>query len=244
MLNKFKAAGLKINLNFSGPYTTGGVSAHNADDWAAYALKLYKLVTDPAQTPIIEVLNEPGGTWFWGPNATSQANADAYRNLLRRTHDLFHAEYGASAPKILGTLDGSGGLVFGQRWWRSECAAFVDGVIVHPYGGTGTRSSSALGNRGLIEDAHTVTGLPVYVTEVGWPTAVGKPNTGDSLQWSEQEQAANIKAFIDWARGVDYLRQVVIFNYHDYGDNAWYGVVRSDGSHKPSYDVLRSAALV
>ncbi len=243
MLNNFKAAGLRMNLNFSGPDDTGGVSALDADEWAAQALAFYKANTNPTQTPVIEALNEPGGTWFWGSNAVSQTNADAYRNLLRRTHDAFHAEYGAQAPKILGTLDGSGGLVFGQRWWRSECAGFVDGVIVHPYGGTGTRASSALGNRKLIEEAHALTGAPVYVTEVGWPTAVGKSNTGDSLQWSEQEQAANIKGFLDWARGVDYLRQVVYFNYRDYADNTWYGVVRTDGTHKPSYDVLRSAAL-
>lgn len=87
-----------------------------------------------------------------------------------------------------------------------------------------------------------MTGGPIYITEVGWPTAVGKPATGDSLQWTESEQAANVTNFIAWCHGTGYVAEVVYFNYHDFGTKNWYGVVRSDGSHKPSYKALRQAA--
>ena len=242
-LENFQKAGLKINMLFPGPYNSGGVCALNATTWVSNALSYYKAHTTPTQTPIIEALNEPGGSWFWGPNANSTANGACYRNLLQKTYEAFHAEYGSSAPKVLATLDGSGGLAFGRNWWTPASAAYVDGTIVHPYGGTSGRSSSALGNRAIMESAHALTGEPIYVTEVGWPTAVGQASTGDSLQWSESEQAANITNFLDWAHGTGYVPEVIYFNYHDFGTNNWYGIVRPDGSHKPAYTALREAAL-
>ena len=241
-LENFKKAGLRIQMNFPGPYNSGGVCALNADSWVAENLAFYKANTNPTQTPIIEALNEPGGSWFWGSNANSSANALCYRNLLKKTHDAFHAQYGEAAPKILGTLDGSNGLSFGKAWYTSDWATYVDGFIVHPYGGTGSKASSALGNRALIESARAMTGGPIYITEVGWPTAVGQSSTGDSLQWSESEQAANVTNFIAWCHDTGYVAEVIYFNYHDFGTNNWYGVVRNDGSHKPAYEALRQAA--
>ena len=74
--------------------------------------------------------------------------------------------------------------------------------------------------------------IPIYVTEVGWPTAVGQPSTGDSFQWTEAEQAQNITNFIDWAKGTGYIADVTIFNYRDYGTNDWYGIESASGAHK------------
>lgn len=241
-LENFKKAGLRIQMNFSGPYNSGGVCALNATSWVAEALSFFKTNTTPTQTPVIEVLNEPGGTWFWGSGAASSSSATCYRNLLKKTHEAFHAQYGSSAPKILGTLDGSGGLAFGKLWVTSDWAGYVDGFIVHPYGGTGSRTGSALGNRTRVEEARALTGGPIYITEVGWPTATSQPSTSDSLQWSESEQATNITNFIRWCHDTGYVAEVVYFNYHDFGTSSWYGVVRSDGSHKPAYDALRQAA--
>lgn len=241
-LENFKKAGLRIQMLFPGPYNSGGVCALNASAWATETLAFYKANTNPTQTPVIEALNEPGGSWFWGSNAESSTNAVCYRNLLRKTHEAFHAQYGELAPKILGTLDGPNGLSFGKAWFTSDWATYVDGFIVHPYGGTGSRAGSALGNRALVESARAMTGGPIYITEVGWPTATGQPSTGDSLQWTESEQAANVTNFIAWAHNTGYVAEVVYFNYRDYGTNAWYGIARSDGSHKPAYEALRQAA--
>jgi Bacterial Ig domain len=242
-LENFKKAGLRIQMVFPGNYNNDGVCALNPSAWASETLSFYKANTNPTQTPVIEALNEPGGTWFWGPNAESSANATCYRELLKKTHDAFHAQYGEAAPKILGTLDGGNGLSFGKAWYTSDWRTYVDGFIVHPYGGTGSRSSSALGNRAIVESARAMTGGPIYITEVGWPTATGQSSTGDSLQWNESEQATNITNFIAWASGTGYVAEVVYFNYHDYGTNDWYGIVRNDGSHKPAYEALRQAAV-
>ena len=143
---------------------------------------------------------------------------------------------------MLATIDGGGGLAFGQSWWTPSASAYVDGVIVHPYGGTSTRGISALGNRALVEGAHALTGEPVYITEIGWPTAIGQAATDDSLQWSETEQAKNLTEFIDWAASTGYVSEVAYFNYRDFGKEDWYGVTRADGSHKPSYYALQEAS--
>jgi hypothetical protein len=241
-ITAYKNAGLRIQLNFAGPYNSGGVCALNASAWVSETLSFYKANVTPAQAPVIEVLNEPGGTWFWGSNANSSANGVCYRNLLKATYNAFHAQYGSAAPKILGTLDGSNGFSFGKAWLTSDWATYVDGFIVHPYGGNSNKTASALGNRKLIEEARAMTGGPIYVTEVGWPTAVGQSVTGDSMQWTEAEQATNITNFIAWCHGTGYVAEVIYFNYRDYGTNMWYGVLRTDGSKKPAYTALKEAA--
>jgi hypothetical protein len=92
-----------------------------------------------------------------------------------------------------------------------------------------------------VTQAYADTGQPVYVTEVGWPTDVGAAPTGDSLQWSEADQAANIQSFVTWAYGLGYVNAVVIFNYADYGPNNWYGIVNATATkHKQSYATLQA----
>jgi hypothetical protein len=238
----FANAGVKVDVDFSGPYTSGGVAALNAASWVSNALSFYTANCTPAMCPMIEVLNEPGGTWFWGSNAPNQANAAAYRSLLQQTWTAFHAQYGSAAPKVLATVDGSGALTFGQNWWTPAAAAFVDGIVVHPYGGNGSRASSALGNRQRVTDAHNLTGEPVYATEVGWPTCTSCSATSDSLQWPDADQAANLTGFFDWARSTGYVAAAMYFNYRDYGGGMAYGIEHQDGSKKPAYAALKAEA--
>jgi exo-beta-1,3-glucanase (GH17 family) len=184
----------------------------------------------------------------------STANAAAYATLLKTVHAAFVGHYGAGAPKILASYDGgsSGSTTWGQEVWASDpnnIASYVDGVTVHPYGGTGNAAQSAQGNRAGVTAAHTDTGKPVWITEVGWPTAVSQPATGDSLQWTELEQAQNIFNFVTWSATTGYVAAVTIFGYRDYGTNDWYGVERYgqggstvDGSKKPGWTALVEAA--
>lgn len=243
----FANAGVKVDVLFTGPYNSGGVSSINATSWANNALSWYQSHgCTPAECPMMEVLNEPEGSWFWGSNASDQTNATAYANLVKTAYTTFHTAYGANAPLVLAAYDSS---TWGQEWWSSSLNSYVDGVIVHPYGGTGSPSQSKLGNRQLVTEAHSYTGKPVYVTEVGWPTAVGQPATGDSLQWPQSntgagtgDQCNNIYNFLSWARGTGYVNAVYIFGYRDYGTNDFYGVETSGGTKKPGWDALKAAA--
>lgn len=186
----------------------------------------------------IEVLNEPGGSWFW----SDPTNYSAYTRLAKATHEALAAL--SPRPVELCSWDGgqSGSDTFGRGIMAAGALPYCDGVTVHPYGGSSGQYGGALGNRANVERAHGESGKPVYVTEVGWPTALGQPSTGDSQQWSETQQATNIVSFVTWAKSTGYVRMVIVFNGVDYGTNTWYGVERSNRTHKPSFAALAQAA--
>jgi len=185
----------------------------------------------------VEVLNEPGGSWAW----TDPSNYAAYTNLLRTVHEALAASFPADIrPKVLAAWDAPN-KPFGAGWVPLGGLAYCDGVTVHPYGGSKGESGGALGNRRSVEEAHALSGKPIYVTEIGWPTAPGQPATGDSQQWTEAQQAQNITGFIRWARSTGYVAAVDIFGYVDYGSNTLYGIERRDRSHKPSFAALAGA---
>jgi hypothetical protein len=185
----------------------------------------------------VELINEPGNPYFY----PDYSNYQLYANITKSVHSALEANFApAVRPKLLVSYDGGfNGSPYGRAIFAA--GAVADGVTVHPYGGHG--ANSALGGRERVTQAHNETGLPVYVTEVGWPTALGQEPTGDSLQWSELQQAENITSFISWARGLGYVNDVTYFNYADYGANNWYGIVNSSGTvHKLSYGALKAAA--
>ncbi len=239
----FTSRGVRVDMLFSGPYNSGGVSSINASTWAQQALRTFQTQCggSTSNCPSVEVLNEPYGSWFWGQNADSATNEAAYAHLLVTTSTLFRAQYGAASPKILAAF-GS------DSWWAGITAAvpnidsYVDGVTVHCYGGTGNASVSALGDPGLVVDAHQMTGEPIWVTEFGWPTALGQPATSDSLQWSFTQQADNTYNFVNWLRSTGYVAAAIEFNYRDYGTNMWYGLETSSGVKKPAWTALAEAA--
>ncbi len=239
-ISGWTAAGLKVIDDMAGPYNSGGVAAVNATEWAAKAVAEVK--ANP-QIAAVEVLNEPGNQWIgWGSSAGDAANAAAYDHLLKVVHEAFVANFGSDHPAILASYDGGEGpTTWGQEMWAAEpnVGNYINGVTLHSYGGTSNRTHSALGDREQIENAHSQhPDMPIYITEVGWPTAVGQPSTGDSFQWTESEQAQNITSFIDWAKGTGYIQDVTIFNYRDYGSNDWYGIESASGVHKLSYNAL------
>src|SRR5580692_1397445 len=233
------AAGLHV-IDLLLDENSGGVSALNATEYAAKAVAAVK--ANP-QMAALEVLNEPGNEWgAMGPDAGSAANAAAYDHLLKVLHEALVANFGSDYPPVLASYDGGEGpTTWGQEMWAAEpnVGNYINGITMHSYGGTSNRTQSALGDRGQIEAAHAQhPTIPIYVTEVGWPTAVGQPSTGDSLQWTEAEQAQNITNFINWAKGTGYIADVTIFNYRDYGTNDFYGIESASGTHKLSYTAL------
>jgi hypothetical protein len=181
-----------------------------------------------------ECLNEPEGA----QNPTEAAKIKRYVELLKVSHEA--AQQAPSKPLIIASWGPQQG--FGKAWATAGGLQYVDEVVVHPYGGSSGQHGGASGDRGAVEVAHTESGKPVAVTEVGWPTATGQSSTGDSQQWSEAAQAANISSFIAWARGYGQVSVVVIFNGVDYDSKDWYGIERPNRSHKPSFAALGTAA--
>ncbi|HEY4812633.1 MAG TPA: hypothetical protein VIH71_16410 [Solirubrobacteraceae bacterium] len=235
----YTAAGLHV-IDLLLDENSAGVSGLNATEYAAKAVAAVK--ANPKMAAL-EVLNEPGNEWgAMGPNAGSATNAAAYDHLLKVLHEALVANFGNSYPPVLASYDGGEGpTTWGQEMWAAEpnVGNYINGITMHSYGGTSNRAHSALGDRGQIEAAHAQhPNIPIYVTEVGWPTAVGQPSTGDSFQWTEAEQAQNVTNFVNWAKGTGYIQDVTIFNYRDYGTNDFYGIETASGAHKLSYTAL------
>jgi hypothetical protein len=184
----------------------------------------------------VEVLNEPGNPAFW----TDPRDYAAYANLLRAVHQALARSFPPSLrPAVLASWDGGEGpnSGFGRGWAALGALRWCDGVTVHPYAGA-REAHGPLGGVIDVEAAHAASHMPVYITEVGWPTAVGRPSTGDSSQATEAQQAQYVTSFFRWARATGYVRMAVYFNYVDYGFNSWYGVERRNRTHKPSFAAL------
>ncbi len=188
----------------------------------------------------VELLNEANNSVFW----SDAGNTAAYAKLAKAVHEGLATLAPSIRPVELCDWDGGSGpsSSWGPKLKATGALKYCDGVTVHPYGGSSGQDGGALGGREDVEGARAGSGLPVYVTEVGWPTAVGQPSTGDSQQWTETQQAANVTRFMTWAKGTGYVPMVIYFNYVDYGTNDWYGIETKSRVHKPSFAALAEAA--
>jgi hypothetical protein len=231
----WEAAGIRVIADETGPYTSTGVSGL---DHRSYVRRIVALVRRNPHLSAIEVLNEPGGEWFWGADSESAANRESYARLLIEVHEALVAGFGAARPLELASWDGGhdSSNAWGEAWSQNTTAlADVDGVTSHPYGGTDVRAHSILGNRDLVARAAAVSHKPVYITEVGFPTA---GPTADSLRYTEAEQASAIYRFGLWAEHRKYVAAVVFFTYRDERDGGGYGVETRRGFKKQAYRAL------
>jgi hypothetical protein len=234
-LTRWEREGLRVIADFSGPYTRRGVSGL---DHAAYVARVVAFVRQNPRVYAIEVLNEPGGNWFWGPEAESQANRESYAQLLIEVHEALGHSFGSRRPLELASWDGGhdSSNAWGEAWSRNtEALAAVDAVTNHPYGGRGGRASASLGNRSLVEADEAVSHKPIFITEVGFPTGNA---LGDSLNYSEVEQAAAIRSFALWARDTGYVAGVTFYGYRDAREGGGYGIETHRGRHKAAFGVL------
>jgi hypothetical protein len=233
-------AGLKVIADESGPYGSSGVSGLDAH---AYVEHVVAFVRANPQVWAVEVLNEPGGQWFWGGDAESAANRTAYANLIVAVHDALVANFGAARPLILASYDGGhdSSNAWGEAWSQNATAlADADMITEHPYGGVGDRASASLGDRPNVQAAYAKTHKPIAITEVGFPT---KGPTGDSLKYSEAEQASNVARIVAWARSTGFVKAITIYGYRDSGTEGGYGLQKHDGTKKPAWLALERAAL-
>lgn len=237
--SNWESSGFKVIADMSGPYSTSGVSAVNTQSYVAADVALVK--ANP-HLYAVETLNEPGGSWFWGSSSESSTNRTAYANLVIAVHNALVENFGAARPKQLCSYDGGhdSSNAWGEAWSQNATAlADCDALTLHPYGGTGTRATAALGNRADVEAAETKTHRPIDITEVGFPT---KGPTGDSLQYTEAEQASAIVGFNGWAKSKGYIELVTFYGYRDGEVGGGYGVETHEGKRKLAFGALAQAA--
>lgn len=188
-----------------------------------------------------EVLNEPGGSWFW----SDPENYSGYTSLLKDVYETLTKEFTkGNRPWVLASYDGGhNDVTFGNEIKALGAMSFCDAVTAHNY-----KKDKPLneGNRLDIEECHKLSGKPVWNTELGWTTALGQENTGDSEQISEAEQAEAVQHYGEWVRskGASMIQCWMYFCYHDFGTNNWYGVETLEGVHKPSFAKLGEQAAL
>jgi hypothetical protein len=200
-----------------------------------------------------EIWNEPWTSFFWRP----QPDPAAYARLLRAAAGAIRAA--DPSVKILASAD-----VFQMRtdttqsldWFRlllqvdpDLFRTLVDVYSVHLY--TQTRSPDDLSvpqrwrfDRALItRDLAAAAGAshPLWITEFGWTTKAGHPDSVSEATQARYVQRALERALVEW-RGL--VEQSFLYHWgRPEADNiGGYGPFRSDGSAKPLLGAL--AALL
>src|ERR1700733_823594 len=234
------AAGVHIATVIFG--TGGSIAAISPSGYAA-EVKSYFAKYGLNGALSVEVLNEPGNNGFW----SDPTDYSGYAKLAKAVHEALATLPVASRPVELCSWDGGEASQNPNKPWGQGIKAagalpYCEGVTVHPYGGKTGGDGGALGGRKGAELAHSESGKPVYVTEIGWPTAVGQPPTGDSQQWTEAQQAATITSFMKWAASTGYIPMVIYFNYVNYGSNDFYGIETAQRKHKLGFAALAEAS--
>ena len=217
----------------SGNYNSGGVKTISPSGFASQAVQEVK---ERPGIAAFEVLNEAYGDWYWGGSSESQENATAYANILRAVHEAFVKEFGSQRPLILASDTDQAGSSWNAEIVKAGALSYADGIVLHPYSWP---KNLPEGSRQEVTAAYATDKMPIYITEVGWNDEPyeGAPGV------TETEQATNIYNFVNWARGLGYVADVDIFQWHNYDHEkeAW-GIETETGRDKLSYTSLKEAA--
>lgn len=199
-----------------------------------------------------ELGNEPGGSTFWGnqpPNAANFVNwyqKPGYEAIKAVNPDNVVLTAGLTGG--WGGGDGVGGIdLYLNKMYIAGAHGYFDGLAIHPYSRPNPPDFSSLTDCKVVMANYGDGNLPVYVTEVGWPT-VGQYSV------SEEVQAEFITQMYEMVVSGDfqYVKLICYYDFKNDGvsdvyneDN--YGIVRNEAhplpySRKPAYAALKAFA--
>lgn len=229
---KYKAAGYKVCGIFGEGGTIGSINK------TAYAEEVVKLCAQ-YELDAMEVLNEPGGSWFW----SDPTNYSAYVALCKATYEAVRKA--GLKTDVIASWDGgqAGSVSFGEHIKALGVLEWCDGVSAHPYGGASGGAGGKALDRRKCETAIAQSGKPLHVTEAGLPTGTGP--TGDSQAWTLGQQAEGLGSFAAFCMANPKIVALYWYGYKNSSDSgaAQYGVEYHDNwNHKPAFGVLGEAA--
>ena len=253
------AHGIKLDLVVLNTpmWANGGQSvAHPPTDPGHYADYVGMLVGHMgADLDAIEIWNEPDGEHFW---LAPGDHAPGYVQLLRGAYAAAKAANPA-VRVILGGMQGSdhqwlervyahgGGGSFDVVATHPDTACLVNGPYDFYREADGRLGRfSFLGYRAVrdVMVAHGDAGKPIIMTEIGWSTAKGLCERGDSAGLknrgvTEAQQAAFLLQAHNCLAQTPYVESAWWFNYADLGTDEnelhKYGLLRHDLSEKPAW---------
>ena len=200
----------------------------------------------------MEIWNEPFGHWFWKP----EPDLTAYLGLVRAT--IAAVDRVQPNMRILIAGDALEYRNDGQVPWLErlleedpEIPSLIDAWAIHPYPDPPglpawySPKDPRYGVRGAVEETIRIseaaqTGLPIWITEVGWCTAGGACGDVDEQQQTEYLLDVLASAVTMWDSTVE---KVFVYSFDRStgiaGDREGnYGLRRSDGSAKPAWEAL------
>lgn len=203
-----------------------------------------------------EIWNEPNLRLFFRP----QPDVAYYTQLLRASYQAIHA-VSQSVPVIAGSLapavdepDGSdiSPPTFVAQMYAAGAKDSLDAVSIHPYGYPALPSdarTAAYNSFFQIPYVHATMqrygdgAKLVWLTEFGAPTATVSTGTGP-VTIDDQRQAAIIADGLHVAAQLGYIGPVFIYSIRDEKTGnpdilKNFGIVRSDFSRKPSFEVIQ-----
>ncbi|MEJ6022113.1 hypothetical protein [Ramlibacter sp. PS4R-6] len=240
-----------LTLDFGHPGYDGGGQPQSPRARAAFArYAAFAVARAQPQVQWAEVWNE------W--NLKSGARAEGGSNGGARDYVALaaatYAELKAAHPGVQVLAGSAGDDIPGWPWMREALAhgllSHADGVALHLYNHcTGAAAGSdelatRLDAMRALMSAAGKAQMPVFVTEVGWPTHKGACET------AEPAAALHALRFLLEASVRPWVAGVWFYELQDGGDDAanpehHFGLLRRDGTEKPAGCVLRElGALV
>ncbi len=231
-------------LGQSNKYYDGGGQPKSATAVSAFTRYANWVV---GQTPIINMV-EVWNEWDLGAGSSatggSQKDPVDYARLAQATTRALKASH----PDVK-VLVGAMGIVTNWTWTTTAIQAGMlegaDGISVHIYNhcassqnvGADMAIAKADELRALVDK--TRPGLPIYVTEFGWPN-----NTAGSCPTTEQDTAVHTVRFLLEASLRDWLAGAWFHEFQDGGTDLTdreqnYGLMRYDGTEKPAGCAVR-----
>jgi polysaccharide biosynthesis protein PslG len=137
---------------------------------------------------------------------------------------------------------------FFQQFFLLDGARFVDGLSIHPYVWTGRSGRTPEGAMDLVDYVAALgktsnggQSLPMYITELGWPTHTGRYGV------SEEEAAWFLTRFMLLAASREYIRGIYWYCLMDQGMNPdnkehRFGVLDRNQKSRPAAAAFKAAS--
>jgi hypothetical protein len=239
------AAGIKLLaiLDYSNGWANGGQSTKvpptDVSTFTNYAAQVVARYS-PMGVTNYEIWNEPNnGAYF---------TAQTYTDLTVATYNAVKA-VDSTITVIAGPSGGqsvaSDQLNFLQDMYAAGAGGHFDALTSHPYGfpsGYEWLNLPAL-HQIMVDNGDGA--KKIWITEYGQPTFGG---SGQSYA-TEAAQAAELSVVINRVKQLSYVSKFLVYQYQDsqaYTDpspdrEGYFGIVRSDGTYKPSFQAVRNA---
>ena len=226
--------GNRLYDNHDKPRSDEAIEAYTR--YAEFVVRHFK-----GRVRMYEVWNE----WDISIGGTTPGTAEDYAKLLKAVYPrVKKIDPGIT---VLGGCPTSGGIKKGwlDRMLASDVLGSLDAVSIHTYNYSGqgrARTPEAWADfasaaAASVQRQSGGREVPIYVTEMGWPTHTGPRGT------PPEQSAAYLARMFLLARTMPYLKGVWWYDFQDDGWKADYnennfGLVRPDLTPKPSYYAL------